>query len=106
MTEARFVYITAANNDEARRISAHLIESSLAACVATLPGITSHYRWEGKVQESREVALFAKTTQNRVPALIEAVKNLHSYECPCIVSLPIDDGFPPFLKWIADQQVA
>lgn len=102
---ARFVYIAAANEAEAKAIANHLIHHHLAACVAILPGIQTVYRWKGAVCEGREVALFAKATENQVPALIEAVKSLHSYECPCIVSLPIDAGFPPYLKWIAEQEL-
>ncbi len=105
MTDARFVYITSANEDEAAAIADHLIESRLAACVGMLAGLQTRYRWEGRVCHGQEVAIFVKTTQSQIEALTEAVRNMHSYDCPCIVSLPITDGFPPFLKWIADQQL-
>lgn len=103
MTDARFVYITAASEDEAAAIADHLIDQRLAACVGILPGLQTRYRWEGKVCHGQEVALFAKTTEKLVTALTEAVKKLHSYDCPCIVSLPIEGGFSPYLKWIEDQ---
>ncbi len=102
---ARFVYITAPSIDDARAIADHLIEHRLAACVGMLPGLETRYRWEGKVCTGQEVAIFVKTTEKLVPALTDAVKNLHAYDCPCIVSLAVDGGFAPFLKWIEDQGV-
>ena len=60
----------------------------------------SIYRWEEKIQQDTEVVIIAKTTDDLVSALIDQVKLLHSYDCPCIVSLPISDGYPPFLDWV------
>jgi periplasmic divalent cation tolerance protein len=60
----------------------------------------SIYRWEEKIQQDTEVVLIAKTTASLVSQLVEKVKTLHSYDCPCIVSLPILDGYPPFLDWV------
>lgn len=99
----RFIYVTTANLDEARRIGQELIEARLAACVNILPGMTSIYRWEERVHESSEVVLIAKTTTLLVPALTERIKALHSYACPCIVSLPIEGGNPDFLSWIETE---
>lgn len=105
MTDARFVYITAPDMQTAETIGAYLVENHLAACANILPGMQSIYRWQGKVERGQEVVLIAKTTQNRVEEVIGAVKSLHPYECPCIVSLPVEGGFPPYLKWIEDQSV-
>lgn len=101
--ETRFVYITAENIHEAKKIGRMLVEKRLAACVNLIDAMQSMYWWEGVVQESRETVLIAKTTRRLVPALIAAVKENHSYECPCIVSLPIEAGNTTFLKWIADE---
>ncbi len=98
--EIRFVYMTAGSLEEARRIGRELIESRLAACVNILPGMQSVYRWEGKIEEAAEVVVIAKTTAPRVAALAERVKSLHSYDCPCVVSLKVDGGHQPFLDWI------
>jgi periplasmic divalent cation tolerance protein len=92
--------MTAASKAEARNIGKALVESRLAACVNILDNMQSIYRWEEKIQEDSEVVLIAKTTEARVPRLIDKVKSLHSYDCPCIVSLPVIDGYPPFLDWI------
>jgi periplasmic divalent cation tolerance protein len=101
--ETRFVYITVADMNEAKKIGRMLVEKRLAACVNLLDGMQSMYWWEGTVQESREAVLIAKTTTRLVSALTAAVKENHSYECPCIVSLPIEAGNPAFLKWISDE---
>ena len=101
--ETRFVYITVADMHEAKKIGRILLEKRLAACINLLDGMESMYWWEGAIEESREVVLIAKTTQRLVSALIAAVKENHSYECPCIVTLPIETGNPAFLKWISDE---
>lgn len=101
--ETRLVYITTETMDEAKKIGRILVEKRLAACVNILDGMHSMYWWEGAVQESSEVVLIAKTTRQKVPELTTAVKAAHSYDCPCVVCLPIDSGNPDFLKWIADE---
>jgi periplasmic divalent cation tolerance protein len=101
--ETRLIYITVADMHEAKLIGRMLVKKRLAACVNLLDAMQSMYWWEGAVQESREVVLIAKTTLRLVSVLIAAVKEIHSYECPCIVSLPIESGNPAFLKWISDE---
>jgi periplasmic divalent cation tolerance protein len=98
-----FIYMTAGNKAEAQKIGKALVESRLAACVNILDNMHSIYRWEEKIQQDSEVVLIAKTTDRRVSQLIDKVKSLHSYDCPCIVSLPVSDGYPPFLDWIKAQ---
>jgi periplasmic divalent cation tolerance protein len=97
----RFVYMTAGSLEEARRIGRELVSAKLAACVNILPQMQSIYVWEDKLQEEAEVVLIAKTTAARAAELVAKVKSLHSYTVPCIVSLPVEDGYPPFLDWIA-----
>lgn len=101
--ETNFIYMTAGNKAEAKKIGQELVTSRLAACVNILDNMNSIYRWQGEIQDDTEAVLIAKTTKNLVPQLIEKVKSLHSYDCPCIVSLPILDGYPLFLEWIEDQ---
>jgi periplasmic divalent cation tolerance protein len=98
-----FVYMTAGDLDEARKIGKTLVESGLAACVNILDSMKSIYRWKGEIQEDAEVVMIAKTTESKIPQLIEKVKAVHSYECPCIVCLPVADGHKPFLDWIAAE---
>jgi periplasmic divalent cation tolerance protein len=80
-----------------------LITAGLAACVNIVPNMTSLYMWKDKLQEDRETILIAKSIKEKVPDLIEKVRSLHSYDCPCIVSLPVSAGNPAFLKWIAGE---
>ncbi len=101
--KTNIIYITAGSMDEARVIGKELVSTRLAACVNIIDGITSLYWWEGEIQEDREVTIIAKTKESLVPELIEKVKSIHSYDCPCIVSLPIEDGNKPFLDWIKEE---
>ena len=96
------IYITAGDEDEARRIGRTLVEEKLAACVNILP-IKSIYRWEGNIQEEDEVAMFVKTKAELADKVIGRVKELHAYEVPCIVTLPIEKGYPDYLKWINES---
>ena len=103
MTDYRFIYITTGDQAEARKIGEALVRERLVACANILPSIQSYYWWEGEVQSSAEAVLIAKTRQALVEPLIEKVKSLHSYSCPCVVALPIEAGHAPFLRWIEEQ---
>jgi len=98
-----FIYMTVASKDEARKIGKELVTARLAACVNILDNMNSFYWWDGKIQDDTEVVMIAKTTEDRVPDLIKKVKSLHSYDCPCIVCLPVTGGHQPFLEWIAGE---
>ncbi len=98
----QLVYMTAGSPEEARRIGETLVNDKLAACVNILDGMQSIYVWEGALQHDRETVMIAKTVAARLPALVERVKALHSYDCPCIVAVDIDGGHPEFLRWIGD----
>ena len=101
--DVRLVYMTAGSTDEARKIGRALVESNLAACVNIIDNMNSLYLWEGKLQDDPEIIVIAKTTSQRVPALIDKVKALHSYECPCVLSVAIDTGNPEFMAWIRSE---
>ena len=96
----RFVYITAGSQDEAARLGRLLVEARLAACANVIGPIRSFYWWDGAVQEDAEAALVLKTRADLVEALIAKVKDEHSYDCPCVVALPIETGNADFLSWI------
>jgi periplasmic divalent cation tolerance protein len=95
--------MTAANLEEAQKIGRELVSSRLAACVNLFPHMNSIYIWDGKLQEDSEVVMIAKTTEARVADLITKVKSRHSYSCPCIVSLKVEDGYAPFLRWVDES---
>ena len=100
-----WVYMTAGSVEEAKSIGQILVGQNLAACVNLLKNMTSIYKWEEKLEESQEVIMIAKTRKTLMPKLIETVNSLHSYECPCILELPIQGGNPDFLSWIERQTV-
>ena len=97
------IYITTENKAEAERIGQALVEEHLAACANIIDGMSSIYRWEGRLMQGNETVLIAKTIEAKVPTLIQRVKALHSYDCPCIVALPITDGNEAFLNWVAGE---
>jgi periplasmic divalent cation tolerance protein len=101
--EMLFIYVTTKDADEAKLIARTVVGERLAACANLLGGIESVYRWQGRICEDQEVALILKTTAERKTELIDRIKELHSYECPCIVCLPIADGNRDFLAWIAAE---
>ena len=98
-----WVYMTAGSVEEAKSIGQILVGQNLAACVNLLENITSIYNWEDKMEESQEVIMIAKTRKTLMPKLIETVNSLHSYDCPCLLELPIQGGNPDFLSWIESQ---
>jgi periplasmic divalent cation tolerance protein len=94
------VYMTFGNKKEARSIGKILVEERLVACVNIIDSVNSLYIWQDKLQDDQEVIMIAKTASDRMEMVIERVKALHSYECPCIVGLQISAGNPEFLNWI------
>jgi periplasmic divalent cation tolerance protein len=98
-----FIYVTAPSAAEAKSIGRTLVEERLAACVNILEGMTSLYWWEGRIDEAHEAVLIAKTRAPLCDAVIDRVKELHSYSCPCVVALPLAAGNPAFLEWIASE---
>jgi periplasmic divalent cation tolerance protein len=87
----------------ADRLAARVVEDRLAACAQVVGPVSSTYRWEGRVETSQEWVCHLKTTNSRLPALIARVRQLHTYEVPEIVALPIIDGDPAYLRWIEES---
>jgi periplasmic divalent cation tolerance protein len=98
--EPIIVLMTAANREEAVRIAEMLVSTRLAGCVQILPEIQSIYRWQGEVARESEVLLLAKTTSGRFAELDRRVRELHSYEIPEIVALPVTQVSAPYLQWL------
>jgi len=97
------VYVTTESRDKAIEIGRALVGERLAACANVSGPITSIFRWDGAVQEGDEHVLIAKTRSDLVDRLQARVKALHSYDCPCVVALPIEAGHGPFLDWIVAE---
>ena len=99
----RLIYMTAPNETEAASLAKALLGDRLIACANIIPGVRSLYRWKGTINDDREVVIVAKTTKELTEPLIARVKSLHSYECPCVVSVDIGDGNAEFLSWIRQE---
>ncbi len=103
MTDSVVVFCTCEDRQQAARIAEALVEGGLAACVNILPEIHSVYRWQGNVETAAEVLLLIKTTGDRFPALRDRVQQLHTYDTPEIVAVPIIDGSEKYLSWLREQ---
>ena len=101
--EVCFCYITAGSRDEALALGRALVDERLAACANVIEGMTSVYRWQGAIQEDPEVVLIAKTRRELVDPLTARVRELHSYDVPCVVALPVQGGNAAFLDWIVAE---
>ncbi len=102
MTDKRIVLSTAGSQEEARKIAQHLVEGQLAACVNIVPRIESIYRWQGKLESSREWLLIIKTTADRFGSVRAAIVEIHSYDLPECIALAIEDGSTEYLDWIGE----
>lgn len=89
----------------AKRIAHILVEEKLAACVQLQPSLFSIYEWQGQIQGEQEVGLIIKTSQEIYKKTMSRIVQLHPYEVPEIVVLPIKDGHQPYLKWVNEQTV-
>lgn len=103
MKNARIILCTCPEEETARRLAAGLVEQRLAACVNVLPGVTSVYRWQGKVETDSECLMLVKTSEARVAALTQWLHEAHHYELPEIVAVPIVAGLEPYLAWVIDE---
>jgi periplasmic divalent cation tolerance protein len=98
--QARIVLTTAASPEEANRLARILVEERLAACVTLIPGVQSIYRWEGQIQASAEMMLLLKTGPNQLEALEARLHELHSYQTPEFLVLPVESGSSSYLEWL------
>jgi periplasmic divalent cation tolerance protein len=91
------------DRNAALELAQALVERRLAACVNVLAECTSVYRWQGAIERATEVPVLIKTTAQRYPALEQAIRELHPYELPEIVAVPIGGGLSGYLQWVADE---
>jgi periplasmic divalent cation tolerance protein len=96
-------YVTASSRGEALMIGRTVVEERLAACANVLDGMSSIYWWQGSLEQASEAVLILKTRTELLERLIARIRALHSYECPCVIALPIAAGNPEYLAWIARE---
>ncbi len=103
MTDKIVIFVTVGNSSDAALLAKSLVEKRLAACVNLVPGISSWYWWEGKVNEDQEVLLMMKTSRDKFAALEKEVLRLHSYAVPEIIAVQIVEGSKNYLNWIEES---
>jgi len=99
----QLIYVTAPSKAEAERIAETVVSEHLAACANFFDGVISIFKWDSKLCREQEAVLILKTTSEKTEAVTARIKELHSYDCPCIVALPVESGNPDFLKWVSDE---
>lgn len=97
------VFVTASSGDEASSIGKRLVKEKLAACVNIIPGMRSLYVWEGNFYDEGEVLLVIKSCQDLLDKIVTRVKELHSYEVPEVIALPIIGGSEDYLQWMEES---
>lgn len=100
---ASSVYVTTGTYEEAQTIARAVVVDRLAACANILGGISSVYLWQGEICENSETALIIKTRPDLIDPLVERIKAIHSYDCPCIAVLGVVDGNIDYIKWIEKE---
>ena len=103
MTDEIAIFVTADDVELARRIAEELVEHRLVACVNIVPGIESIYRWQGAIQRDREVLMIMKTSGHRFAEVEAKVKELHTYQVPEVIAVPIDRGSQEYLNWLQES---
>lgn len=99
-------YCTCPDTETAANVSRALVERRLAACVNTVAGVRSYYRWQGRVEDAAEVLLIIKTVRSRMPALTQTIRDLHPYDVPELIAAPIEAGLPAYLNWVRTSSSA
>jgi len=100
---AAVCYVGVGSREQAVAIARVVVEERLAAAANVIDGVSSVYWWQGKLEQAAETLVVLKTRQALLPALAARVRELHSYECPSIVALPVAWGDPDYLRWIEDE---
>ncbi len=102
MTDKIVVMVTGGSAAECKRIARRLLDKRLVACVNLLPRMRSLYRWKGKIADEAEYLMILKSTRELFPELRKEVEKQHSYSVPEVIALPIIDGAPNYLNWVAE----
>ncbi len=97
------VFVTVPSEAEAARIGRTLVEERLAACANVTGQIRSIYRWQDAIEDDAEFLMILKTSQASLDALIARASELHSYDVPEVIALPIQQGYTPYMNWIAEN---
>jgi periplasmic divalent cation tolerance protein len=94
---------TAGTAEHAERIADHLVRNRLAACVNIVPSVKSIYRWKGAIETDMEVLMVIKTGNERIPEIEKVFREMHPYENPELIAIPIEYGKMEYLRWMVDS---
>ncbi len=97
------IYITTSGEEESKKIAKILLEERIAACANIIPSMVSFYWWEGEIEEDNESILLLKTRSDKLDILIRRVKDIHSYDLPCILEISVQNGSEDYLQWLEDS---
>ena len=103
MTDALLVFTTLPSADKAAELGKVLVEERLAACANLIPAVRSIYRWQGKLQDENEVLVLLKTRAEHLERLKLRILELHPYEVPEVLAVPVEAGYQPYLDWLAGE---
>ena len=103
MSQTLLVITNCPDEAAANAIALAVVEARLAACVNILPRVQSVYRWQGAVESATEIPLFIKSTAAGYPALEALIREHHPYDVPEIIALPVTQGLPAYLNWVAAE---
>jgi len=103
MTDVCTILTTCGSEETALTIAAALVDQAFAACVNIVPSIKSYYYFKGETHLDEEVMLIIKTTQDLFAQVSEVITDLHTYEVPEILMVPVESGSEPFLQWIRES---
>ena len=103
MELVQIVFCTIDSGDAARRIALQLVEERLAACVNIIDNVTSVYKWEGDLEEDKELLMVMKTSADRLSALMDRIREIHPYDVPEILAWPAENGNPGYVDWVLTQ---
>jgi periplasmic divalent cation tolerance protein len=103
MTDALLVFTTLPTADKAAEVAKLLVEERLAACANLLPAVRSIYHWQGKLHDENEVLVLLKTRAEHLERLKLRILELHPYELPEVLAVPVEAGYQPYLEWLAGE---
>ena len=96
------IYVTCKDGEEARKISSYLLDHKLIACANIFPS-NSMYKWEKKIEDTKEMIVIAKSVKDKFPEIEKEVKRLNSYKTPCIVMIEVSKSNKEYLDWVKDE---
>jgi periplasmic divalent cation tolerance protein len=103
MTDAMLVLTTLPNADAAAEMAKSIVDERLAACANLFPAVRSIYKWEAKVEDQNEVLVLFKTRQEHFERLKSRILELHPYEVPEVLAIPVEQAYQPYLEWLARE---